>query len=414
MKIEYQYSNQKHEINVPEDTQVINPNKVEVSNAKSEILNALKNPKGCKGLADFLENKNSILIIVNDGTRPTPTFSVMEILKPILNKQKISVIIATGCHRAAREDEKKKILGNTYSSYSSCTTSHDSRDEKSLVFLGTSKNGTPLSVNRALFENDGVIIIGSVEPHYFAGYTGGRKAIMPGIASYESIEKNHKMALAGEAKSRNLIGNPVHQDMIDILSLIKDVPIFSIQTVMDSDHQVYKTFAGDLVKSFDAAIKAADEVFAVSVKEKADIVISVAKSPMDLDLYQSQKAIDNGKLALKKGGILIFVAACKDGIGSQPFYKLLSNSDTPSLVLDKIKKEYQLGYHKAGKMAEIMEWATIYGVSTLQSEILKNIFITKFETLEEALEKAISIKGKEAKIVILTDGCVTVPSIVKQ
>ncbi|MCH3917586.1 MAG: nickel-dependent lactate racemase [Spirochaetia bacterium] len=411
MKVTYQYNGKDLDIDLPENTQVITPNKVQAADASQEISSALSHPIGCESLESFLKGRERILVIVNDGTRPTPTASVLETIEPLLRGHKVSLLIATGCHRGARDKEIRRILGTTYAAYSGCITSHDSRDESSLVYLGESRNGTVLKVNKAVVENDAILIIGSVEPHYFAGYTGGRKAIMPGVAGYISIQMNHKLALRPEAKALNLDDNPVHQDMVDVLSLLKGKSIFSIQTVMDSEHKVYKVYAGDIIKSFNVAVSAADEVFAVNIAHKADIVISIAKAPMDLDLYQSQKAIDNAKLALKTGGILILVAACLDGTGEKSFYDLLSSSDSPQQVLENIEREYKLGYHKAGKMAEVMKWADIYCVSELDKDIWEKIFITRFSSLEEAVKQARTVKGKDASILVLTDGCVTVPKI---
>lgn len=409
MFVDYLYNNKVQNIELPDSTTVITPNEVESPKVKEEIQNSLNRPFGKYNFQDFIKDNEKILIIVNDGTRPTPTAQVLEQLESELKRKQVTIIVATGCHRGANESEQKRILGNTYSSFKDCFISHDARDESSLVYLGTSRNGTELKVNKAVLENDAIVIIGSVEPHYFAGYTGGRKAIMPGVAGYKSIEMNHKLALKPNAKALNLETNPVHQDMVDVLSLLKDKPIFSIQTVMDQNHSVYKVFSGDIIESFDAAIDAADEVFTVPVNHKADIVISVAKHPMDIDLYQSQKAIDNAKHVLKKNGILILVAACLDGTGEKSFYNLLSSSTSPKQVLEKIEKTYKLGYHKAGKMAEIMIDSTIFCVSELDEKTWGDIFIRKFDTLEKAYKKAVELKGNKAEVVMLTDGCVTVP-----
>jgi len=270
-----------------------------------------------------------------------------------------------------------------------------------------------VEINKAAIENDGILIIGSVEPHYFAGYTGGRKAIMPGIASYKSIEMNHHLALSEDARALELEKNPVHQDMVDTLSLLKDSHIFSIQCVMDSDHNIYEVQCGDIIESFDSAIEAADEVFTVNVEKKYDVVISVAKHPMDIDLYQSQKAMDNSKGILKENGILILVAACHEGKGPETFYNLIASSASPVNAINRINHSYKLGYHKAAKMAEMMRHFSVYAVSELSESVLKNIFMSKFDTLEDALNEALRIKGENSDVAIIRDGCVTVPVVRK-
>lgn len=399
------------EISLPEGTQVLEPQDVPFVEEQVVLQEAFKNPFGAGSLEEFLDGASSVLVIVNDGTRPTPTGAVLDYMLPLLEGRQVTVMVATGVHRGANEQELRRILGPAYDSLAPLTVSHDARDESQMVFLGTSKNGTELSVNRAVIDSDAIIAIGSVEPHYFAGYTGGRKAIMPGVASYRSIEMNHKLALDPRARAMALEGNPVHEDMIDVLELLGDKPIYAVMTVMNKDHKVYAATVGDITDSFYAAIDKADEVFAVPAEKKADIVVTVAKPPMDIDLYQSQKAIDNAKLALKEGGIMILVSSCYDGVGEKSFFDLLSSSDTPQAVLDRIEKGYKLGYHKAGKMAEVSKWAQIWVVSDLDDATWESIFIKQFPSVQEAIDAALSLKGEDADVILMPDGCVTVPSI---
>jgi nickel-dependent lactate racemase len=266
-------------------------------------------------------------------------------------------------------------------------------------------------VNKLGVEAHKIALIGSVEPHYFGGYTGGRKSFLPGIASFKTIEQNHKYALKPESKSLALEGNPVHEDMIDALKTIEGKEVFSIQTVLDRDRDIYDATAGHIHDSFYAAIESAKRVFCVPISEKTDVVVSVAPYPMDVDLYQSQKAIDNGKLALNDEGVLIMVSKCRTGIGEKAFYDLLSSSDTPAEVLGKISSEYKLGWHKAGKMAEVMARAQVWGVTELCSDDLEKIFIRSFSSVQEAVNKALQEKGADAKVTVLVEGSITVPML---
>ncbi len=359
----------------------------------------------------FLNKSDDILFIINDGTRPTPTSTILRLLNSRMELKSAKYIIATGAHRAPTEEEFHFIFGDLYDKLKSEIIVHDAKKKEDLVYVGSTSNGTEMWINKNVYEVGSLIPIGSVEPHYFAGYTGGRKSFLPGIAGYETIEQNHKLALEPGAEALKLEGNPVHEDFIEALKTLSDKHIFSIQTVLDGERKLYATTAGDIYKSFDKAIKYAKEVFCVSIKEKADIVVSVAPYPMDVDLYQSQKAIDNGKLALKEKGILILVAKCRTGIGPRTFYDLLASKDSSEKVLEMIKKEYKLGYHKAGKMAEIDGWANMWGVTDLKDEILKNVFIQPFNSIQEAIDEAIKEKGRTAKILFLMDGSITVPQV---
>jgi nickel-dependent lactate racemase len=307
------------------------------------------------------------------------------------------------------EEEFRFIFGDLYDDYKNKIWSHDARKDE-MSYLGVSSNGTEMYINKLVTEYDKVMIIGSVEPHYFAGFTGGRKSFLPGVSSYKTIEMNHKHALHPDAHALKLKGNPVHEDMIDALKTL-NCEVFSIQAVLDKKHRIYGLTCGDINESFFQAIDKAEEIFVAAIPEKADIVVSVAAYPMDVDLYQSQKALDNGKLALKDGGILIMVSSCREGLGEEAFYELLSSSSTPGEVLKKIEQNYVLGYHKAGKMAEINLWAQVKAYTDLDDELWRKIFIEPVSDLQKAVDDALLEKGPDAKIIVLTDGSMTVPKI---
>jgi len=387
------------------------PNDVEKREFASEFSTNLKNAN----FAEFMEGDERVVFIVNDGTRPTPTAKVLRVMYDDIKDKDIYFVIATGAHRAPNDEEYEYIFGREiYEDLKAKDRiwAHDAKNDE-MVYLGKSTNGTEMYLNKIVAEAKKTIVIGSVEPHYFAGYTGGRKGFLPGVASYETITQNHKLALNKSAKALALDGNPVHEDMMDAMNVLKDIQVFSIMTILDKDHNVYETTCGDLVEAFYAAIDSAKKVFCVDVEEKAEIVVSVAPYPMDIDLYQSQKAIDNGKLALKEGGILIFVSQCRMGIGGKTFFDLMASCNTPQEVLDKIKLEYKLGYHKAGKMAEINTWAQTWGVTELPEDEVKAVHIKPFESVEAALEKALEEKGQDAKITVLPLGSLSVPNILK-
>ena len=385
-------------------------NDVQIGNEDETIKTAINHPINSKNFKDFLSDAKKVLVIVNDATRPTPTKKVLEFIFDDLRQIDYNFIIATGVHRGPSEEEYIQIFGDFYTDIKDRIIVHDARVEEDMVFLGKSSNGTEMYVNKAGVEADKIIIISSVEPHYFAGYTGGRKSFLPGIAGYKSVEQNHKLALVPEAKALALEGNPVHEDMIDAIKTVKQ-EIFSIMTVLDKHHKVYATCCGHINDSFHAAIDQANEVFAAPLDEKADIVVSVVKFPQDIDLYQAQKGIDNAKLALKENGIMILVAKCRCGIGGKAFADLLGSSDTPKAALDTIEKGYVLGYHKAAKMAEIGLWAQMWGVTDVEPEVISKLFIKPYSDLQTAIDEAIEEKGKDASVLFLMDGGLTVPLV---
>jgi nickel-dependent lactate racemase len=383
-------------------------NDVTLPDQDQVIAEAIAQPISSPSFESFLADAGRVLVIVNDATRPTPTATVLDTIFAPLSKTDYRFIIATGVHRGPSKEEFVQVFGKYYARIKDRIIVHDARKDEDMVYLGDSTNGTPMYVNKAGVEADRIIIISSVEPHYFAGYTGGRKSFLPGIAGYQTVEKNHKLALVPEARALALSGNPVHEDMMDAIQTVKQ-EIFSIMTVLDKHHRIYAACTGHIHDSFYAAIDRANEVFCAPLEERADIVVSVVTFPQDIDLYQAQKGIDNAKLALKENGICILVAKCRCGIGGKAFADLLGSCDTPKAALEKIEQGYVLGYHKAAKMAEVGLWAQMWAVTDVAPEVIAPLFITPFSDLQTALDQALEQKGQTASVLFLMDGGLTVP-----
>jgi nickel-dependent lactate racemase len=398
-------------VDIPDENYVgtFYPKDVECGDPDQVVSESIDNPIGYESMDDFLKGGEDIVFIVNDGTRPTPTAKVLDALSKRMDLRKARYLVATGTHRDMTDEEYHFVFGTHYEGLKDRIFCHDAKNSE-CVFLGTSKNGTPMEVNKMAVDADRLVIITSVEPHYFAGYTGGRKSFLPGVASFKTVETNHKLAMKKEAQALALEGNPVHEDMMDALEVVKGKKIFSIQMVLDRHQNIYKAVSGELNAAFDKAVEYANEVFSVPIPEKADIVISVAPYPMDVDLYQSQKALDNGKWALKEGGKIIMVSKCREGIGHPTFLNQLSSSSDPNKVLENLRAEYKLGYHKAAKMAEIATWASIWAVTDLDPEILKKANIRPFPSVADAVAEAFKDDPK-ARVIVLMDGSVTIPRV---
>ena len=411
MDIQIPYGKEDIPLQIPDQhlLGVFHPNSVQIGSEMDIVLEALEHPLDSASLPDFLKDASDVLILVNDATRPTPTSKVLEIIQPQIQDIDMNFIIATGNHRGPTEEEFKFIFGDLYERYRDRIHVHDAHNDDEMVFLGTCTSGTEMYVNRLGVDAHKLIVISSVEPHYFAGYTGGRKSFLPGIAAYRTIEQNHRNAILPEARLLALKGNPVHEDMIDALNIIQHKEIFSIQTVLDRERRIYAASAGNIHTSFDAAIEKANEVYAVKVPQKADLVISVAPYPMDIDLYQSQKALETGKLALKEGGILLMVSKCRMGTGDRVFMDLLTSAGSAEEIMDRIAEGYVLGYHKAAKIAEINLWAEIWAKTDLPPETIESVHMHPVDDLQEAVDNALVLKGTEAKVLVLADGSITVP-----
>ncbi|MEM3446761.1 MAG: nickel-dependent lactate racemase [Candidatus Korarchaeum sp.] len=369
------------------------------------VERSLENPIGPK-LEDLDARK--VLISVNDATRLIPTPRLLDhILKRV--RAELRIMVATGSHRAPTEEEyRDSILGHHYDSLRRMTVAHDAK-RSDFVDLGTTSRGTPILVNRELFEHDLVITLSSVEPHYFAGYSGGRKMIAPGLCMYETIERNHKLALLPEAALGKLEGNPVHEDLEEIAKAVaKEVRIFSVNTAISGEGHVWAAESGDLFDSFYAIIRRVEENYSVSLPEEPEVVVAVAPKQMGIDLYQAQKAIEAAKLVTRKGGVIILVAPCWDGIGPRNFYDLLTSGPIEE-VRRRIWEGYKLGYHKAAKLIEALENYRILAVTGLEDDVLRRIGIEPFRSVQEAVDEALSsVKGGVA---VLPEASVCVPRV---
>lgn len=358
------------------------------------------------------EAQGEILFLVNDATRPTPTKKVLQVIGPELEGRNVSFLVATGAHRPPGEDELEEIFGReTREHYLDHIFSHDARDDGQLINMGETARGTPIWMNRRAAEAERLVLLNSVEPHYFAGYTGGRKSLFPGVAGFQTIQTNHKMALNPAAANLALEGNPVHEDMMEALDVFSDKPIYSLQMVLDRQHRIHTAHAGSLEESFEAAVHHADEHYVVDVDHPYDVVVTVAPYPMDYDLYQSQKALENGAMALSEGGVLILVSSCRHGIGDETFFNLLSSARTPAHVLEKVEGEYVLGYHKAARMAHIGVHQEMWGVTNIPDEDMEAAFMRPFPSVQRAIDAALKRKGPDAQVLFLMDGSLTVPRI---
>jgi nickel-dependent lactate racemase len=366
--------------------------------------------------SEFASSSKSLLFLLCDGTRPTPTALVLEhMFDDIKNHANVSFLIATGTHREPTVRELEAIFGRHYEEFRDRIMVHDAKDNGRLTYIGTTSRGTPVSLNTAVMEADGIVAINSVEPHYFAGFTGGRKIFLPGIAGYDSVERNHSHATEPGAEPMVLDGNPVSEDMFEAMNFIRDRKIFSVQTVVLPDGSLLSAFAGDMDESFRLAVESTRQIYSASIPRKANIVIAAAPPPMDRDLYQSQKALEHGRLALEAGGIMILVSSCWDGIGDTGFYELLSRLGEGGRIEDHLGNNYRLGNHKAARWLSLCSEGSIWSVTELGGDVLGTVGMRGFGTLQEAVDEAVRTlkeQGKEPRINLIPGGSYTVPVVV--
>ncbi len=401
MKVKINYGKEYIPVEA-ENIRIASPNEVE-ERSESVVLNqSLDNPVDSEPLSSFVEDE--FLLVVNDAQRPTPTARILDVLLDRVYTDDFEIAVATGSHAPPTEEEFTYIFGHYYKHIKHKLHIHKAKDTPH-TYYGTTSQGVEVYLDAILTRFKKIVAIGSVEPHYFAGFTGGRKAFLPGLAAYKTIEQNHKFALEKESKNLALKGNPVNESMEEAARMIKK-DIFSINTVLDKNRRIYACSSGNIFASFYKAAQWAKEVYCVATP-RSDIVLAAAPYPMDISLYQAQKAIESGKLALNDGGILILVAQCWGGIGPDTFYQLLKQCKTPDDALQMLKKGYKLGYHKAGKIAELTSRAEIWAVTDLEARILEDVFMKPYTSVQKAVDDAVKLKGGE--ILVLPEASITVP-----
>jgi lactate racemase len=406
------YGQKEIPVQVPEETwgEMLAPREIQPREIGAVLKQALENPVEAPPLSEFLKGCRSLLIVVNDESRPTPTGAVLQALWPEIGSLPFKILVATGTHKQGTEEGCRRMFGPFWPDIGSRVMFHDCRQERRMIFLGETSRGTRVFINPEVMMADRLLVIGSIEPHYFAGYTGGRKAILPGVAAYSSIVANHSLAMESQAQPLRLEGNPVHEDSEEALRLMPVPPVYSLMLVLTPGHEPYAAFAGSMKQTMILGAEKADEVFTIPFRNRADILVSVARPPLDLDLYQSQKPIEHGKMALKDGGILILVMPCPQGAGSQEFQELMLQTGDPAKARALLYQPYRLGHHRITRNLRFLEQGgQIWAITDLNPAFLIQTYIRPRPSLQQALEAALEQKGPRAKINVLLDASLCVP-----
>lgn len=398
------------EINSKNIIKELVPNDVEIElTGKEEVERALLNPIASPRLKDIVVKGEKIVIVTSDITRPMPSKVVLPIVLEELEKggaeaSDITIVLAVGSHRGHTEEEKKYLVGEEVYNKIKCIDSNSI----DYVHLGTTKNGTPVDICRVVTEANKRICLGNIEYHYFAGYSGGAKAIMPGVSTREAIQANHSRMVREEAKAGNIDTNPVRQDIEEVQNFVK--VDFLVNVVLDNHKNIIKAVAGGCVEAHREGCRFLDKFYKINIPQKADIVIaSPGGYPKDINLYQAQKALDNAKHAVKPGGIIILAASCREGLGEKTFEKWMTGAEKPQDMIDEIQKNFVLGGHKAAAIAMVLKNSRIFLVSELKPDFVRSIFMEPYGTVQDALNAALQEKGEKSSIILMPYGGSTLP-----
>ena len=374
--------------------------------------------EGCsEGFASFRQGER-VVIVTSDITRYTGSELYLPLLVEKLNSvgihdEDIEILIALGIHRKQSEEEHKKILGPIYGRIR--VTDHDCDDRDGLVSLGRTSGGIDVEVNRRVIEADRLILTGTIGFHYFAGFGGGRKSILPGVASRKSCMASHFAVLnPGEGSGKNplattgnLEGNPVHQAMMEACKIVK--PDLLLNTVLTPDKRIVAVFAGDWEKAHLEGCRYYAERFSVQIREVADLVIvSCGGFPKDINFIQAHKSMEYGSRALRDGGVMILLAQCRDGYGHPGFFKWFRFGSLDDFE-SELRSNYEINGQTAYSAMQKCKRFNIILVSDLPRDEVVSMGITPVGSLDEALETAEAILGKDYRCYIIPEGAAVLP-----
>lgn len=412
MKLELGFGQGTQPLEVPDQNVmgVLEPNPVPTGlTGTVEVARALAEPIGAPLLRQVVRPGETVAIVTSDITRPCPT---AKILPPVLaeleaggiRREDITLVFALGSHRPHTEEEMRRLAGPDYDTLRCLDSVGD------FVHMGDTRRGTPVDIFRPVAEADRRICLGNIEYHYFAGYSGGAKAIMPGVSTRAAIQANHTMMVLPEACAGRLEGNPLRED-IEEAAAICGVD-YLVNVVLDAHKEIVKAVAGDVTTAHRAGCRFLDGLYQVSIPHRADIVVvSQGGAPKDLNLYQTQKALDNAKHAVRPGGIVILMGSCKEGLGEATFGRWIQEAQKPSDLTDRVQQHFELGGHKAAAIAMVLASAEVYLVSEMDPELTRKCFLEPFETVQAAFDHAFARLGPEAQVLVMPYGGSTLPRV---
>ncbi|MDD3382572.1 MAG: nickel-dependent lactate racemase [Bacilli bacterium] len=376
------------------------------------VKKALKKPIASKPLSKIAKKKKHIVVITSDHTRPVPSHITMPIILKELRKHnkgvRITILIATGMHRPTTKEEMiekftKEVVENEE------FVVHDAYKDEDMVFKGVLPSGGELWLNKLVDEADLLISEGFIEPHFFAGFSGGRKSVLPGVASKKTVLWNHNARFISHPASRagSLLDNPIHKDMLFAAQAAKLA--FILNVVINSEKEIISAYAGDPLKAHNEGCKLVAELARVK-PIKADIVVTTNGGyPLDQNIYQTVKGMTAAEACVKPNGVIIIVSSCIDGHGGDFFYHTLADAPNAQAALDKIEgidpSETVFDQWESQILARILVKSTVILVSDLcDPKIITDMHMLHAKDVDEAMAKAEKIVGKNSKVTVIPDG----------
>jgi nickel-dependent lactate racemase len=358
-----------------------------LSDPRAEILASLRKPIGTKPLKEIVNKGEKVAIVVSDRTRSTKADVFLPVMIDELDSagipnEDISIVFSIGAHLKHTREQQERIVGKEIAARIPLFD-HDCRDEDALVDFGKTSRGTPVKFNKRVAEADRKILTAGITYHYFAGFGGGRKAALPGVAGFETIQANHQMSMREEVcKTAALEGNPLSEDMEEAARMLQ--PDFILNTVLNEERELCGVFAGDLIAAHRAGCRFINQSAMVKIKEKADLVVAAAGGGgMDLNYVQSHKAMENACYALKDGGVMILLAESSEGFPSEIYLKYIELGSTEKIRAALVENFTIPGHTVYATFCKAEKFKIIW-VSKLPKAVVRKMGITPADSFDEA------------------------------
>lgn len=407
-------------IEVPDNSLIIEPHHLEgLKDEKQAVINAFRNPIGLSPLRNIVKSTDKVAIVISDITRPTPNHKLVPwIIEELAHvpHENFVVINGTGTHRDQTREEFSHMLGN-WTVENIRIVNHQCHDKDELIKVGHSEFGCDVYLNKEYVEADFRIVTGFIEPHFFAGFSGGPKGIMPGIAGIETIMTFHNARMIGDplATWGNMVDNPLQDMTREINRMCK--PDFMLNVTLNSQKEITQVFAGELFEAHDTGCAFTKKHAMIQCDHRFDVVItSNSGYPLDQNLYQAVKGMSAAHKIVKKGGTIICAAECSDGLPNHGNYaEILQMRKTPHEILEMINdRSFKMfDQWQVQKQAVIQVWADVYVYSTLSDEEVKKAMFVPTTDIEQTLHDLKRKYGEEMTVAVLPLGPLTIPYVEK-
>ena len=423
MKVQLAYGRTGLRVDLPNHAHVLEPAQVPaLPDPIAAVREALRRPIGCAPLQELVMPGDTVAIVFSDVTRPAPNHIIIPVLLEELaeagiDRRSITLINALGMHRVNTPDELRSMLGaDVVESFR--IVQHDPEDEGQLTCLLTSRRGAPININRHYMQAKVKILTGFVEPHVFAGYSGGGKAVLPGIAGVEAVMSNHSGPMVGHPKSTwcSVKGNRIFQEIREVA--LETDPTFMVNVTLNQNKAITGVFAGSLEQAHDAGIAFAEKVYVRPIPHEFDIAVtSNLGYPADINLYQSFKGLSVAAQGVRLGGAVVLAAECADGLGLIPFQQLLEARSSPERLLEMIQSKHFRQPDQWGVQmgAMVMVKVESYLHSSMKPGLVRKAHMIPCKdvskTVNDLRKRYLKGNGSEPGILVLPYGQLTVPRV---